>query len=76
MSFGSLVLGRESGRRGAGLTECALRAVLVVVMLIVAEHGWGMLLVNDQDTVEEFTADSGDEAFANRVGPAAPGPVS
>ena len=31
-----------------------------------------MLLVDDQDTVEEFTADAADEAFGNRVGPRRP----
>jgi hypothetical protein len=44
-----------------------VRAVLVVVMIIFAEHRCGMLLVDDQDTVEEFTADAADEAFGNRV---------
>jgi hypothetical protein len=40
-------------------------------MLIFAERRCGMLLVDDQDTVEEFTADAADEAF-NRVGPRRP----
>src|SRR3954452_6391527 len=40
-----------------------------VVMLVLAEHGGGVALVDDQDAVEEFSADRADEAFGDRVGP-------
>src|SRR4051812_21529664 len=41
----------------------------VVVMLVLAEHGGGVALVDDQDAVEEFSTDRADEAFGDRVGP-------
>jgi hypothetical protein len=42
--------------------------VIVVVALELAEHGCGVLSVDDQKTVEEFAADGADEAFGDRVG--------
>ena len=40
----------------------------VVVVLVLAEHGDGVPLVDDQGAVEEFAADAADEAFGDRVG--------
>jgi hypothetical protein len=40
----------------------------VVVALVLAEHGGGVPLVDDQDAVQDF-ADAADEAFGDRVGP-------
>jgi hypothetical protein len=42
------------------------------VVLVLAEHGSGMPLVDDQDAVEEFAANAADEAFGDRVGPRCP----
>jgi hypothetical protein len=36
---------------------------------VLAQHGGGVSLVDDEDAVEEFAADAADEAFGNRVGP-------
>jgi hypothetical protein len=44
-----------------------MRSVVVVTACELAEHGCGVLLVDDQKTVEEFAADSADEAFRDRV---------
>ena len=44
----------------------------VVVELVLAEHGRGVPLVDDQGAVEEFAADAFDEAFGDRVGPRRP----
>ena len=41
-------------------------------MLIFAEHGGGVPLVNDQDAVEELAPDAADEAFGYCVGPRCP----
>ena len=41
----------------------------VVVVRVLLEHGSGVSLVDDQETVEEFAADGADEAFGDRVGP-------
>jgi hypothetical protein len=38
--------------------------VAVVVVLVYAEHGCGLPLVDDQGAVEEFAADAADEASA------------
>jgi hypothetical protein len=40
--------------------------MLVVVVLVLAEHGGGVPLVDDQDAVEEFVADTADETFGDR----------
>jgi hypothetical protein len=44
----------------------------VVVELVLAEHGRGVPLVDDQCAVEEFAADGADEAFGDGVGPRRP----
>jgi hypothetical protein len=49
-----------------------VRAVIVVVVLVCAEHSCGVPLVEDQNTVEEFTADAADKAFCDSVGPRCP----
>ena len=41
--------------------------MIVVVALELAEHGCGVALIDDQDVVEQFTADSADEALGDRV---------
>jgi hypothetical protein len=48
----------------------------VVVVLELGHHGGGVPRVDDQGAVEEFAADAADEAFGDRVGPAAPALVS
>ena len=42
------------------------------MVLVLAEHGGGVPLVDDQGAVEEFAADAADEAFGDRVGPRRP----
>ena len=37
----------------------------VVVVLVLAEHGGGVPLVDDQDAVEELAAEGADEAFGD-----------
>ena len=49
-----------------------MRPVVVVVVLVCAEHCCGVLLVDDEDAVEEFSADAADEALGYRVGPRRP----
>src|SRR3954471_17840363 len=41
----------------------------VVVVLVLAEHRFGVLLVDDQGAIEEFASGAADEAFGNRDGP-------
>ena len=65
-----LALGEWS--QGSGLAERAVRAMAVEVLLVLAEHGHGVPLVDDQGAVEEFAADAADEAFGDRVGPRCP----
>jgi hypothetical protein len=43
--------------------------VFVVVEFVLAKCGRGVAVVDDQDAVEEFTADGADEAFGDGVGP-------
>jgi hypothetical protein len=50
------------------LAERAVRAVVVVMVLVLAKHGCGVPQVDDEDAVEEFAADAADEAFGDRVG--------
>jgi len=45
----------------------------VVVLLVLAEHGGGMPLVDDQDAVEELAPDAADVAFGDPVWPGVPG---
>ena len=52
---------------GSGLPQAAVRAVMVVVALELAQHGCGVSLVDDQKAVEEFAADGADEAFRDGV---------
>jgi hypothetical protein len=42
------------------------------LVLVLAEHHYGMPLIDDQGVVEEFAADAADEAFGDRVGPRCP----
>jgi hypothetical protein len=42
--------------------------VAVAVVLVLIEHCCDTPLVDDQNAVEEFTADAADEAFSGRVG--------
>jgi hypothetical protein len=41
--------------------------MIVVVALELAEHGCGVSLIDDQEVVEQFAADSADEALGDRV---------
>ena len=72
MCFVSLVVGWGSGRKGSGLAECAVRPVVVVMVLVLAKHGCGVPQVDDEDPVEEFASDAADEAFGDRVGSRCP----
>ena len=45
------------------MPKCAVRPVIVVVVLVLAKHGCGMPLVGDEDAVEELAADAADEAL-------------
>jgi hypothetical protein len=42
---------------------------VVVMAFVLAQHGCGVPLVDDQEAVEEFAADVADETFGDRVGP-------
>ena len=55
--------------QGSSLTEAAVRPVVVVVALVLAQHGCGVPLVDDQEAVEEFTANAADKTFGDRVSP-------
>src|SRR4051812_1411341 len=50
---------RVAGERsqGSSLTQAAMRSVIVVVALEVAQHGCSVPSVDDQKAVEQFTAD-------------------
>jgi hypothetical protein len=59
----------DVGRRAVGewpcgscLAQAAVRSVIVVVALELAEDRCGVSLVDDQKAVEEFAADGADEA--------------
>jgi hypothetical protein len=41
--------------------------MIIVVALELAQHGCGVPLVDDQKAVDEFPADSADEAFRDRI---------
>src|SRR4029079_14030791 len=45
------------------------RLVAHVVAFELAQHGYGVSSVEDQEVVEEFAADRADEAFGDRVRP-------
>ena len=50
-----------------------MRPVTVVMLLVLAKHGRGVALVDDQYTVEQFAADAAeDEAFGDGVSPRRP----
>jgi len=51
------------------LPQGAVRSVIVVVAFKLAQHGCGVLLVEDQEAVEEFTADCPDKALGDRIRP-------
>jgi len=46
-----------------------VRSVIVVVAFELVQHGCGVLLVEDQEAVEEFTADCPDKALGDRIRP-------
>jgi hypothetical protein len=58
------------------LAERAVRAVVVVTVLVLAKRGCGVPQVDDEDAVEEFASDAADETFGDRVGSLVPAPVS
>ena len=65
----------DLGRRAVGecpcggcLRQAAVRTMIIVVALELAQHGSGVPLVDNQKTVEEFAADGADEAFRDCVG--------
>ena len=45
-----------------------MRAVVVVMVLVLAKHGCGVSQVHDEDAVEEFASNAADESFGDRVG--------
>ena len=46
-----------------------MRSVIIVMALELAQHGYGVSSVEDQEVVEEFAADRADDAFGDRVRP-------
>jgi len=52
---------------GGCLPQTAVRMMIVVVALELAQHGGGVSLVDDEKAVEEFAADGADEAFRDGV---------
>ena len=62
-------VGADCGSGRAGVPQAAVRAVMVVVALELAQHGCGVSLVDDHKAVEEFAADGADEAFGDRIRP-------
>ena len=50
------------------MAECAVRPVVVVMVLVLAKHGCGVSQVDDEDAVKEFASDAADETFGDRVG--------
>ena len=50
--------------------------MIVVVALELAEHGCGVALIDDQDVVKQFTADSADEALGDCFRSRCPNPGS
>ena len=69
---GPLVSWERSGRSGAAWFEGAVRTVVVVMALALAQHGCGVSLVDDQEAIEEFASDAADEAFGDRMGTRCP----
>jgi hypothetical protein len=53
------------------LAESAVRPAIVVVVLVLAKHGCGMPLDDDEDPVEELAADAADDASAIALAPGA-----
>jgi hypothetical protein len=49
-----------------------VRPVIVVVAFELVQHGCGVSLVEDQEAVEEFTADCPDKALGDRIRPWCP----
>jgi hypothetical protein len=60
------------GSQGCGLSQRPVGSVGVEVLLVLAQHASGVGGVDDQDPVEEFSADSADEPFGDRVRPRRP----
>ena len=58
------------GPQGCGLGESAVRPVMVVAVFERMQHGCGVSLVDDQETVEEFAADRRDRDPRPRPCPA------
>jgi hypothetical protein len=51
------------------LLEGAVRAVVVKVRHVLGQHCREMPVVEDQDPVQQFTADGADPSFGDGVGP-------
>jgi hypothetical protein len=62
---GSVLLGERS--QGSGLSQTAVRAVVIEVVGVFSQHGRGVAFVDDEDAVEELAADAGDEAFGDGI---------
>jgi hypothetical protein len=67
VDLGSRRVGQWS--KGSGLAESAVWPVIVVVELVAAKCGRGVVLIDDQDAVQEFAADGADEAFGDGAWP-------
>ena len=74
VSSSDLVEGGEEDV-GGGLTESAVRTMIVVNQRVPLQHGRGVVLVDDQDAVDDFAAEGADEAFGDRIWPEALAPA-
>ncbi|MDT7710339.1 MAG: hypothetical protein QOG20_5946 [Pseudonocardiales bacterium] len=54
-------------RKRSGLCQCAVRTMVVEVVLVLGRDRGHVVLVGDEDRVEEFAADAADESFGGRV---------
>ncbi len=64
----SSAVGALRGAQRGGLAEGAVRQVILVVALDHPQHGCGVSLIEDQNSVEDLAADRPDEALGDRVG--------
>jgi hypothetical protein len=46
-----------------------VRPVVVVMLLVLARRAFGMPLVDDRESIEQFAADGADQAFCDRIRP-------
>lgn len=58
---------RDGARLGRPQAEGAVGAVRVVVGLVLAEHRFKLVAVNDEDPVEALSAERSHPAFGERV---------